>query len=156
MTDLERIGHLMAELGREFDAEAVTEYDGTTWAINVDAYTLVLVELEATQNLLTFSVDLGKPEGQHKNDTYQAALISNYVAPQGDAARIALDGVDGSLVLMQSLAIRQLDLDSLRGSLSRLLEQARPWREILIHGGVSTEIEDPHGTILESLTGLRV
>jgi hypothetical protein len=156
MTDPERIGHLLTELGRESDAEEVTEYDGTTWSIVFDANTLVVIELDATQNVLTLSLDLGKPDSDRRNETYQTALISNYVSPQGDVVRIALDGVDGNLVLMQSVAASNLDVETLRKSLLQLREQARPWRDLLVRGGVSTEARDTSETVLESLTGLRV
>lgn len=136
MSAAPKIDLLMNELGPVLDPLAIRSHpDHQGWSLLLDEETLLLVDLDDEARKLVLSHDVGEPPDGDRFALYELMLVHNHQWDRTGGRRMAVDLPGGSVVMLQDIAIQDLDVPTLCGLITSFAEAARVWRRVVAKPG---------------------
>lgn len=152
MSNLEYVQKLMGELGPLVDEIGLIQQLGDDlWLVVFNDETSVQMECDETGNKIVFSMNVGKVEGERRQEIYESLLAYNLLYHDTAGMRMALDGSEGNVVLLLDLCHLDLQVSTMAAFLEVFVETGLSWREVLqgadTVGGATKENEDFSGAL---------
>jgi hypothetical protein len=134
--DTKQVAQLLVELGERTPRieSIVQEADAPRWAIQLDDGLVVLAELDADRSRLRLETDLGQPPEEHRLPTCEALMMLTSLEHASRNWAMALSEPGGEFQLCGRVSVPDAHSADLQSELLSFTDQARQWREIVVHG----------------------
>lgn len=149
MSAASQVEILMKEIGPLLDPLCIDAFpEQQCWGLQLDEDTSLLVDLDETARKLVVSHEVGTPPEGDRFRLYELMLIHNHQWDKTGGRRMAVDVPGGSVVLLQDLALEDLDVARLCDAIESFAAAARSWRQIIatLRPGGAPPSEGPWGS----------